>query len=164
MANIIFNGRTYNSLGEMPVSERQAYEQMLHIFVDKNGNGIPDFMEGDMVQNVMKAHSTNISIGGNTIHTVNDLTPEARESLENAFKMLSQLGILPKDIPATTYTQSASPTSREPMITSRPFVSREYNPMLQEDKGAGPVVWIGLGAALILCCSGALAVWVYLLM
>ena len=45
---IIFNGKTYNSLEEMPANERQAFEQMQQIFVDANGNGIPDFMEGDI--------------------------------------------------------------------------------------------------------------------
>ena len=31
---IIFNGKTYNSIDEMPVNERQAYEQMSQIFKD----------------------------------------------------------------------------------------------------------------------------------
>ncbi len=50
MATIIFNGKTYNSLEEMPANERQTYEQIANMLVDKNGNGIPDFLEGDLVQ------------------------------------------------------------------------------------------------------------------
>ena len=52
---IMFNGKTYNSLEEMPANERMAYEQMQKIFVDANGNGIPDFLEGDIAKNVMTA-------------------------------------------------------------------------------------------------------------
>lgn len=151
MTAINFNGNTYNSLDEMPANERMAYEQMMQIFVDKNGNGIPDFLEGDMVQNVLKAHSTNISVGGNTVHSLNDLTPEARESVENAFKMLSQLGILPKDVPSSSYTQSAPAISREPTMTSKPFVSREYNPTIQEEKSNLPLILVLLSAGVLLC-------------
>lgn len=161
MTAINFNGRTYNSLDEMPANERMAYEQMMQIFVDKNGNGIPDFLEGDMVQNVLKAHSTNISIGGNMVHSLNDLTPEARESVENAFKMLSQLGILPKDVPSSAYTQSAPAISREPKMTSKPFVSREYNPTIQEEKSNLPLI-IVLVSLVVLMCFGAAAVLLFL--
>lgn len=163
MTAINFNGKTYNNLSEMPANERMAYEQMMQIFVDKNGNGIPDFLEGDMVQNVLKAHSTNISIGGGTVHGIHDLTPEARESVENAFKMLSQLGILPKDIPVSTYTQSAPPTSREPQMTSKPFISREYNPTIQEEKSNLPLI-ILLAVVILVFCFIAMAALAFLLL
>ena len=58
MATIIFNGKSYNSLEEMPEKERKAYDQMMDIFADKNGNGIPDFMEGDMVASTSAPYST----------------------------------------------------------------------------------------------------------
>lgn len=150
MTSITFNGRTYNSLNEMPANERQAYEQMMNIFVDKDGNGIPDFLEGDMVQNVLKAYTTNISADGNTIQSINDLPPETRESVKNAFKILSQLGVLPKDAPTSVFSQPAPQISREPK-----FVSREYNPMIQEDKRSSPRTWIMLGVLSLLCCIGA---------
>ena len=59
--HILFNGKTYNSLEEMPAKERQAYEQIRKIFVDANGNGIPDFLEGDIVKNVITAFTSAIS-------------------------------------------------------------------------------------------------------
>ena len=87
MATIIFNGKSYNSLEEMPEKERKAYDQMMDIFADKNGNGIPDFMEGDMVQKVLAANSTSINISGATYHSLDELPPELRQSVDKAFKV-----------------------------------------------------------------------------
>ena len=39
---INFNGKTYNSLDEMPPEARQAYEQAMALLADQDGNGLPD--------------------------------------------------------------------------------------------------------------------------
>lgn len=156
MANITFNGRTYNSLDEMPANERLAYEQMMNIFVDKNGNGIPDFMEGDIVQNVMSAYSSRVDVNGNTVHSLDDIPPEVRQSVNTAFQVMSNLGLIP-GVPAEFQNQS-QPVSREPRVTSKPFVSREYNPTIQEEKSNTPWIMALLGIALMLCLGVAGAV------
>jgi len=128
---IIFNGKTYNNVNEMPANERQAFEQMSHMFVDANGNGIPDFLEGDMVQNVLAAHSTktNVSVDGKTYHTLEDLPPELRQSVDSAFQMLSTMGIL-KDMP-----EAQKPSfSREPQFESKPFEPKG-SAVIQEEGG-----------------------------
>lgn len=43
---IVFNGQEYNSVDEMPPEARQAYEQAMSVFADKNQNGTPDLFEG----------------------------------------------------------------------------------------------------------------------
>jgi hypothetical protein len=161
MSNITFNGKTYKSLDEMPAHERQAYEQMLNIFVDKNGNGIPDFMEGDMVQNVMSAYSSRVDVNGHTVHSLDDIPPEVRQSVKTAFQVMSNLGLIP-GVPAELQNQSQS-VSREPMIQSRPFVSREYTPMLQEEKSNTPLI-LSLIASGILLCLGILGALLFFLM
>jgi len=40
------NGQTYNSIEEMPPQVRQAYEQAMSVLADRDGNGIPDILEG----------------------------------------------------------------------------------------------------------------------
>jgi hypothetical protein len=161
MASITFNGKTYDSLDEMPANERLAYEQMMNIFVDKNGNGIPDFMEGDIVQNVMSAYSSKVDVNGHTVHSLDDLPPEVRQSVNSAFQVMSNLGMIP-GVPAEFQNQNR-PVSREPMATSKPFVSREYNPTIQEEKTNTPLIvaLIGLG---LLVCLGAAGVLIFLLM
>ena len=94
---IIFNGKTYNSLDEMPPNERQAYEQMLNIFMDKNGNGIPDFLEGDMAQNVMTAFTSNINVNGKSYSNVNELPDDLRARVQGAFEKMEQFGIVTKN-------------------------------------------------------------------
>ncbi|NOH01231.1 MAG: hypothetical protein HND47_04280 [Chloroflexi bacterium] len=149
MPVITFNGKTYNHPDEMPANERQAYEQMMRIFVDENGNGIPDFLEGDVVQNVLSAYSTKIDVDGKTIHTLDDLPPDLRQSVDAAFKLLSNTGILPGDFAAQT-----SQASREPQFESKPFMP-QGSPVMQEDKGPGIFLWVILG--IVLCFALAAA-------
>jgi len=155
MSNIVFNGKSYNSIDEMPATERMAYEQMMNIFVDKNGNGIPDFMEGDVVQNVMSAYSSRVDVNGQTVHSLDDLPPEVRQSVNTAFQVMSNLGMIP-GVPAEFQNQN-QPVSREPMATSKPFVSREYNPTIQEEKSNTSLVIVLIGLVLVLCLGAAAA-------
>ena len=152
MATIIFNGKSYNSLEEMPAQERKAYDQMMEIFADKNGNGIPDFMEGDMVQKVLAANSTSINISGQTYHNLDELPPELRQSVDKAFQVITKLGIIP-GVPAELQMQTPQ-AGREPVVQSQPFVSREYAPAIQEESGRSifPMV---LGGIILFFCLAA---------
>ncbi len=152
MATIIFNGKSYNSLEEMPENERKAYEQMMDIFADKNGNGIPDFMEGDMVQKVLAANSTSLNISGVTYHNLDELPPELRQSVDKAFQVITKLGIIP-GVPAELQMQTPQ-AGREPVVQSQPFVSREYAPAIQEESGRSifPMV---LGGIILFFCLAA---------
>ena len=154
MATIVFNRKSYNSLEEMPAQERKAYDQMMEIFADKNGNGIPDFMEGDMVQKVLAANSTStsINISGATYHSLDELPPELRQSVDKAFKVITNLGIIP-GVPAELQLQTPQ-ASREPAVQSQPFVSREYASAIQEESGRSifPMV---LGGIILFFCLAA---------
>lgn len=151
--DIIFNGKTYNSLEEMPQNERQAYEQMMNIFVDANGNGIPDFLEGDMVKNVLSAVTSNIHFNGQVYEGMNELPPDVREKIQGAFEKMSELGIVTKTTPSMMMGVNSAQVSGEPQIRSRPFVSREFQPAIEEDKGSSALPWILAGAALLFCLA-----------
>lgn len=156
MATIIFNGKTYDSVEEMPASERAAYEQVANIFVDKNGNGIPDFMEGDMVKNVMTAFTSSVNVNGQVYNNMNELPPEVRAKVQGAFDKLAGLGIVTKNSPMMAQANSPQ-ISQEPMAISQPFVSREYAPTIQEDKGPNVVIWVLAGLVAVLCLALAAA-------
>lgn len=144
MPTIIFNGKTYNSVDEMPANERQAFEQMSQMFVDKNGNGIPDLLEGDMVQNVLATHSSQthvIHADGKTYNTLEDLPPELRQRVDGAFQMLSNMGI-------TSAAPQTASVSREPRFESKPF-EPQGSTVIQEEGGRGSFVMI-LGG-IVLC-------------
>ncbi len=159
MATIIFDGKTYNSIEEMPPEARQAYEQVANMFVDKNGNGIPDFLEGDLVQNIMSAFTSSVNFNGHTYDNMNELPPEAREKVQAAFKKLSDMGIVSGDQHFAQIDHSHLQGTSMPV--SKPFVSREYNPAIQEESTTGPLLWIGLGVALVLCIALAAAVVIF---
>ncbi|MCE7858728.1 MAG: hypothetical protein DYG86_02945 [Chloroflexi bacterium CFX2] len=134
MPTVIFNGKTYHSIDDMPAGERQAYEQVSQILVDKNGNGIPDLLEGDMVQNVLAAHSTgmHVNVNGKVYHTLEDLPPDLRESVDGAFKMLSNMGMI-----ANTPAMENPPSNRPQQVESKPFLSTQASSVIEEDKGSG---------------------------
>jgi hypothetical protein len=121
--------------------------------VDKNGNGIPDFLEGDMVRNVMTALTSNIHFNGRTYSGMDELPPDVRQKVEGAFEKLAQMGIVAQDSPMSEQ-RAFTQVGREPMRSSEPAISREYSPTIQEDSGSG-LKWILLGAALLICLAVA---------
>jgi len=151
---IMFNGKSYTSLEEMPANERQAYEQMFQIFKDENGNGIPDFLEGDIAKSVMTVVTNLVYYDGKVYNGLNERPPEARQKVEQAFAKLNQLGI----VTAVPSAQKAAPF--EPAFqSSKPLLQQE--PTIQESGGNRWVLIVGFLAALLLCAV-ALAVVLFL--
>jgi len=146
---IIFNGKTYNSVEEMPDAEREAYQHIMTTFVDKNGNGIPDMLEGDMVKNVMQIYSTKLGAGG-SIQKLDELPPEMRQKMESALQKLSQLGIL-NGLPAAA--PLSSPQQSQPIAASTSSTPTDFNstPIAQEDQGSAVLKWLLIGSLLMLC-------------
>lgn len=151
MTSITFNGKVYNSLEEMPSNERQAYEHMMKIFVDANGNGIPDFLEGDIVKNVMVA-AKNISADGKIYEGMNELPNELRAKIQTAFEKMNELEVVTKNTsPMMMEVNSVQVTPKEPDAQSQPFVSREFSPAIEEEKSSSALPWV-LGVAALLFC------------
>ncbi len=159
---INFNGKTYNSLDEMPANERQAYEHLQKIFVDANGNGIPDFMEGDVASKIITAFSTNVvDFNGQTYNNINDLPPETKQKVEAAFAKLQQMGLVSPQ--AMSGISSSQPQiDFEPAFApSKPIIPQE--PTIQEVKGPNFMgIALALIAALVVCGIAAAAVFLLL--
>jgi hypothetical protein len=161
MPVIFFNGKTYNSLDEMPANERQAFDQLSTMFVDKDGNGIPDFLEGDMAKNVMTAFTSSVNLNGQTYNGLNELPPEVRAKVQGAFQKLSELGIVTKDSPGMIQVQAAQ-TGQTQMAPSQPLVTPQFSPAIQDDKKSSPMMWVVVGLGLALCATLAfIAVFVF---
>ena len=57
-SRITVNGQTYNSVDEMPPDVRQKYEQLMaKLKEDRDGNGVPDILEGKATRGVAGANS-----------------------------------------------------------------------------------------------------------
>jgi len=151
MPQIHFNGKTYNDIAEMPANERQAYEQMVNMLVDKNGNGIPDFLEGDIIKNITSFYTAAKSVhyNGNVYNNVNELPPDVQVKVQSALAKAADMGVIPQD----DYEEHVNrhPVHNEAYVKSTPFISREYNPVIQEDKGPNIIFLVLAGIGFFLC-------------
>lgn len=137
--SIIFNGKTYNNLEDMPANERQAFEQMSQMFVDKNGNGIPDFLEGDLAKNIITASSSTFVYNGKTYNNLNEMPEDIRNKVHMAFDMMSGMGMVSK----TAFVQEKSTASKS-------FIAPgNSSSVIEEDQGSNVFPYI-LGA-IVLC-------------
>lgn len=153
MPIILFNGKTYNNIEDMPANERQTYEQVSQMLVDKDGNGIPDLLEGDVVQNVFATHSTSshITVNGKVYHTLEDLPPHLRQSVDGAFKILSGMDMFANQPPQT------------PQIETKPFLSQQPPSAIEEENGRSVFSWVLVGVVLCFALAvGAIAITYFL--
>jgi hypothetical protein len=163
MAQIFFNGKSYNSVDEMPANEKQTYEQMMGMFVDKNGNGIPDFLEGDLVKNISNIYSASQSIrfDGNTYTNYDQLPPEVQAKVKSAFSQMAGMGFIqPNNYEEHTNKYTVH---NDDYIKQTPFVSREYNPVIQEEGSSNFKTWL-IAGIVIMACLGIMAVAVFAFM
>jgi hypothetical protein len=102
---IVIDGKTYNSVNEMPAEVRSRYEQAMRTLKDQDGNRIPDALEGrDMLADINRngisdsientpgapivANSIKVLVDGREYNSLDDLPPEARANYEQAMGAL----------------------------------------------------------------------------
>jgi hypothetical protein len=164
MATIIFNGKSYNTPDEMSAADRAAFEQLAGLFVDKNGNGIPDFLEGDIIKNVSTAYSNIVSINGNMVNA-SEMPEDMRIKVQSAFQKMSELGLVQDaSTPMKSHLGSdhVAPQSAQ-FISSPPITSQEYPSTIQEGNRPSVLQWILLAGFLFFCLMIA-AIGVYFFM
>ena len=163
---VSFNGKTYNSLEEMPADQRAAYEQVMAFMKDENNNGIPDVFEGDVVQKMIGlATNTRIVINGREMQSLEALSPEARAKFDKAMQKLGQLGIFPtgtSGMQGTSFQPSIQSTPQiapsEPAFIPSPSVLQSSPSAISEDTGSRTgVILLAILGVLVLCALVAAA-------
>jgi hypothetical protein len=96
MRNIVVNGKSYSNIDDMPPEIRKIYQETMGIFADKDGNGIPDLVEGKSETNiniipVHAGEATIINADGRIYTNISELPPEAQEKYKLAMGKLSQV-------------------------------------------------------------------------
>ena len=162
---ISFNGKTYNSLEEMPADQRAAYEQVMSFMKDENNNGIPDMFEGDVIQKMIGMASTRVIVNGQEMQGTESMSPEARAKFDKAMQKLSQLGILPsgtqgmQGLPSQPSFQTTPQiTPREPTFTQSPSSFMQSSPSaISEDTRprTGMIISIAVLAVFLVCALAA---------
>lgn len=104
---IVIDGKTYNSVNEMPGDVRRLYEQAMSSFKDQDGNRVPDVLEKntpnmledrnrngipDVMENTagepIVANAMKILFDGKQFNSIDELPPDARARYEQALGTL----------------------------------------------------------------------------
>lgn len=181
---IVIDGKTYNSVDEMPEDVRQQYEKAMSALKDQNGNRIPDVFENhnmladnnrngvpDIIENTpgapIFANAMRILVDGKEFKSIDDLPPEARAKYEKAMGMLdkNQNGIPDFAEGLMGAQQQFAPVSAsfgtEP--PSAPPTSMPVTPAITPDTSNGWMLAL-LGVFLLMVClAGAAGVWYFFL-
>jgi hypothetical protein len=160
MEILSFNGKTYNSLEEMPADQRAAYEQVMAFMKDENNNGIPDMFEGDVIQKMIGlAANTRIIVNGQEVQGLEAMSPEARAKFDNAMQKLGQLGILPsgmQGMQVTSFQATPKISAREPEFAKSPSILQSTPSIISEDTGSRTVmILLAILGILVLCALAA---------
>jgi|SRR5581483_8289577 hypothetical protein len=153
----IVNGKTYNSLDEMPPDVRATYEAMGNLFADKNQNGMPDILEGTMNAGITMISSPTIIYEGKTYTNVNDLPPEARAKYDAALAKLAdqnQNGV-PDALEGVT-------TGQTPVVVSTAIRTANPSASTASGQNIGPVIVLSI-VALALAIIVAILLWLLLM-
>jgi len=105
---IVIDGKTYNSVNEMPPEVRAKYEKAMSrlrdengnhfpdalenmdVFADKNKNGMPDIMENLYSGSMITTNSMKIIVNGQEVNVLDDLPPDVRAKYEKAMSQLDK--------------------------------------------------------------------------
>ncbi len=159
MAQIAFNGKTYNSLEEMPVAEREAYKHIMTIFKDDNKNGVPDMFEGDFMKNMWSFGNTSIMMsGGGQSYTLQDMPPEVRAKYEQAMTKLQQLGLLPAGTVSFGAGSEPKLATAAPIAPQAPAAPRGSPSVMQEDTGPNVTGILVVVLIALVVCAAAIVV------
>jgi hypothetical protein len=155
MPTISFNGKTYNSLEEMPADIRGTYEQLMAFMKDENHNGTPDMFEGDVVQKMIgMATNARVVVNGQEAQGLEALSPEAREKFDGVMQKLGQLGVLQgtPGVQETPFQSAPKISAREPAFTKSPSLIQSGQSAITEDTGPRfGVILLAILGVFILC-------------
>jgi hypothetical protein len=88
---ITINGREYASVDEMPPDVLAIYQQSMSMLADRDGNGVPDILEGGNVKitggenfKLISAVSRKITVNGKSYERFEDLPAELQQKLRDS--------------------------------------------------------------------------------
>ena len=101
MPSIIFNGKSYDRVEDMPPEARQAYERALGLLADKNQDGTPDVLQAGqpgvpgapagkikLTTKVRVTTTQKIVFNGQVYHSADEMPAEARQAYQRAIGTL----------------------------------------------------------------------------
>lgn len=183
---IVIDGKTYNSVNEMPPDVRQKYEQAvnasgggnqsnvlgdmedMNILGDKNNNNLPDVFENMPAANVMSGGMKFI-VNGQEFNSLDDLPPEARAKYEQAMGNLdkNRNGIpdFVEGMMGMMATGTQTPIQQSPQATPTPrsasYAPQSASQTITPDTSNGWMLVLAGLFILGLCAFGAIGIWYF---
>jgi hypothetical protein len=176
---IVIDGKTYNSVNEMPPEVRQRYEQAISSLGNANGNQIPDAFEAmnifadkdkdgvpDVLENIAASHATlntmKIIVDGKEFDGLENLPPEARARYEEAMgKLDANRNGIPDFVEGRmdSANQPVMSVSGSAVDTPHRSITLPVNPTITPDTSNGWMLMLAGLFLFLLCVAGAGAVW-----
>ena len=183
---IVIDGKTYNSVDEMPADVRQRYEQAMRTLKDQDGNRIPDAIEHsnmladnnrngipDMVENTagapIVAKAIKVLLDGKEFNSLDELPPDARAKYEQAMGTLdaNRNGIpdFAEGMIAGTvqHEDHASRHSGDHTTHHAPRQPMPFTPTIEPDRSNGWMLALLAGLLLFLCAAAGAGIWYFFL-
>jgi len=183
---IVIDGKTYNSVNEMPEDVRQQYEQAMSslrdqsgtniadVLADKNKNGSPDIIENTAGAPIV-TKAIKVVVNGKEFNSLDDLPPDVRAKYDKAMGALDanhngipdfMEGMMGGGTPQTN--QTAPPVSASANFgieTSQPIVSTpmSVSPTITPDTSNGWMLALLGIVVLFVCAAGAAGIWYFFL-
>ena len=179
---IVIDGKTYNSVNEMPPDVRAKYEQAMkslkdenrngfpdqlesvNILKDQDGNGIPDIFEGTSSTQISTTN-TKIIVNGKEYESIEELPPDARARYEQAMGNMdkNQNGI--PDFAENMLSRIQPTSSRRNYTTIPAQASMPMNTSstVTPDTSSGLKLVLAGVILLFICAVGATGIWFFFL-
>ena len=99
VTKISFNGTTYDSVDQMPPDVRAQFQRAMSMLADKDGNGVPDILEGRLPEptdagafTVETKTTQEYVVNGRRYDRLEDLPPAIRAALNSPNTPASSAG------------------------------------------------------------------------
>ena len=180
---IVIDGKTYNSVDEMPPEIRQKYEQamqtlgdanknqipdafeVMNIFADKDKDGIPDVLE-NLTAGQAAVSSMKIIVDGKEFDGLENLPPDVRAKYEEAMGTLdSNRNGIPDFAEGMINAMNQNAMSVATTTTEPPrrSTSLPVSPTITPDTSNGWMLVLGGLFIFMVCAAGAGTVWYFFL-
>ncbi len=183
---IVIDGKTYNSVEEMPADVRRNYEEALRnmgsasaagapnmlaglaqVFADNNNDGTPDMMQS--APTIKLSGGMKIVVNGQTYDSVDDLPPEFRARYEQAMGAMDKnRNGIPDFVEGMMNVSASTPQAPQMVNTYSPESPRRASPISttptnSPEQSSGWILAIGIGLLLFLCAFIAFGAWYFFL-
>jgi hypothetical protein len=149
---IIFGGKEYSSIEEMPPEVRDEYERAISQLRDIDRNGIPDVVQ-DTGKPIIRIEQHRYMVNGREYSSLDDLPPAIRRTIEKAtphsIKQCFEIGIKP----IATHDADSPGWRPKSFASSPPDAAEEIRTLSLRDLlmiGIGVIIGLVIAAVAVL--------------